>query len=383
MSDIEPSLVSDSMNKWFVTDMFGTNEETRWCIERDSLYLNPKFPDSIDFISQCFPLLPGLVKTYIAIDRLNSTVASDRLTSVEAIDYIIHFDRARPNRGRLYDTIETWRDNMKYIREQAEIFAPDFTLWDKHSREIEALAIDALAESTRVLEENHPPDKRLPKEVIEGIYVRTRLLQDWTRSHLEVVRAQEDYKSWKIQHDAPLQSSQVRKRRGYHVDSATTMVTSTSPSTPFEAPEHYERLSQLQVMARYIQEDLTIWSINLAIYLSCAIIQTVSFSHQASSSTSDSDYLNAIQTTLTQLLSVVMTYILTIRNAGDHHLGIRYRLWLILASILPVVALSIFKWHARMGALITFLCTAVTGVLQVLLAVDMKRSHDLPKARGS
>lgn len=97
---------------------------------------------------------------------------------------------------------------MKYIREQAEIFAPDFTLWDKHSREIEALAIDALAESTRVLEENHPPDKRLPKEVIEGIYVRTRLLQDWTKSHLEVVRAQEDYKSWKIQHDAPLQSSQ-------------------------------------------------------------------------------------------------------------------------------------------------------------------------------
>lgn len=78
-----------------------------------------------------------------------------------------------------------------------------------------------------------------------------------------------------------------------------------------------------------------------------------------------------------------MTYVLTIRNAGDHHLGIRYRFWFILACILPVVALGIFKWHARMSALITFLSTAVTGVLQVLLAVDMKRSHDLPKVRGN
>lgn len=148
------------------------------------------------------------MKTYIAIDRLNSVVASDLLTSVEAIDYIIHYDRARPIRGRPYDTIEAWRDHMKYIHEQAEIFAPDFTLWDKHSREIEALAIDALAESQRVLEENHPPDKRLPKGVIEGIYLRTRMLQDWTKLHLDEVRDQEDYKIWKMQQEAPTQSSQ-------------------------------------------------------------------------------------------------------------------------------------------------------------------------------
>lgn len=78
-----------------------------------------------------------------------------------------------------------------------------------------------------------------------------------------------------------------------------------------------------------------------------------------------------------------MTYILTVRNHSDDHLGIRYRLWFILACILPVVALSVFKWYAGISALVTFLTTAVTGTLQVLLAVDMKRSHDLPKARGS
>lgn len=31
------------------------------------------------------------------------------------------------------------------------------------------------------------------------------------------------------------------------------MAPSTVPSTPFEMPEHYERLSKLQLMARYIQ----------------------------------------------------------------------------------------------------------------------------------
>lgn len=148
------------------------------------------------------------MKTYVAIDRLNSTEASDCLTSVEAMDYIIHFDRVTQATDRPYDTIQTWRDNMKYIEEQADIFAPDFTQWDKHTREIETLATNALTESKRVLEEYHPADKRLPNEVIQGIYVRTRLLQNWTKSHLEVVRAQEDYKRWKIQQDAPPQSSQ-------------------------------------------------------------------------------------------------------------------------------------------------------------------------------
>ena len=148
------------------------------------------------------------MKTYVAIDRLNSTETSDFSTSVEAIDYIIHFDHVFVARGRSYDTIESWRDYMKYIQRQADIFAPDFTQWDKHTREIERLANDALTESKRVLEEHNRPEKRLPKEVVEGIYVRTGLLQRWTKLHLEAVRAQEDYKRWKKQQDAPPQSSQ-------------------------------------------------------------------------------------------------------------------------------------------------------------------------------
>ena len=107
-------------------------------------------------------------------------------------------------------------------------------------------------------------------------------------------------------------------------------------------------------------------------------MQAISFSRQTPSNLSASDYLNAIQTTLTQLLSVLMTYILTIRNASDYPLGMRYRLWFVLAFILPVVAFSVFKWYAGMSALVTFLGTAVTGFLQVLLAVDMKRSKILP-----
>lgn len=78
-----------------------------------------------------------------------------------------------------------------------------------------------------------------------------------------------------------------------------------------------------------------------------------------------------------------MTHILTIRNSRDYHLGMHYRLWIVLACILPVVAISIFKWHIEMSALVMFLSTAVTGFLQVILAVHMKRSYDLPKAWGS
>jgi hypothetical protein len=155
------------------------------------------------------------VKTYVAIDRLNSTETSNCSTSVEAIDYIINFDRTWMvrGRGRNYDTIESWRDYMQYIQKQADIFAPDFAQWDKHTREIERLANDALTESKGVLEEHNRPEKRLPKEVIEGIYARTGLLQRWTKGHLEVVRAQEDYKRWKKQQDAPPQSLQSMSHR--------------------------------------------------------------------------------------------------------------------------------------------------------------------------
>ncbi|KFY34726.1 hypothetical protein V494_06528 [Pseudogymnoascus sp. VKM F-4513 (FW-928)] len=373
MADPEPSLVSDPMNKWFRARKF-KGPDKRLFIWWNSLILNPDYPDCVESIGRSFPLLPALVKTYVAIDRLNSTEGSNCSTSVEAIDYIIHFNRLSESRIKDCDTIDSWRDYMVYIQKQAD-FAPDFAQWDKHTREIERLANDALAKSKKVLEEHNPPEKRLPHEVVQGIYARTGLLQRWTKSHLEVVRAREDYKIWKIQQDAPLQSSQMRKRRGYHIDSTTTLAL---PTTLLEAPEHYGRSSKLQVIRHYLKEDLTIWSINLGIYLSCAIIQAISFSYQTPSNPSASDYLNTIQTTLTQLLSVLMTYVLTIRNPSGYHRGIRYRLWFVVACILPVVAFSIFKWYAGMSALVAFLGTAVTGFLQVLLAVDMKRPKALP-----
>ncbi|KIM94137.1 hypothetical protein OIDMADRAFT_184538 [Oidiodendron maius Zn] len=178
--------------------------------------------------------------------------------------------------------------------------------------------------------------------------------------------------------DPTRRPSTVLTERGYHVDSAATMIPLTTASRPLETSEHHELLSTFQLMGRYLQEDLTIWSINLAIYVSCTIIQAISFSNQTPFNLSASDYLNAIQTTLTQLLSVLMTYILTIRNARDHHLGMRYQCWLALACILPAVAFCVFKWYAGMSALLAFLGTVVTGFLQVLLAVDMKRSKVLP-----
>ncbi|TVY41667.1 hypothetical protein LSUB1_G001978 [Lachnellula subtilissima] len=253
MSDPKPSPVADPMNKWFDAKYFSGPEDKRWYINRDTFRLNTKFPDSIDFINRSFPLLPALVETYVAIDRLNSTETSDCSTSVEAIDYIIHYDRAY--RGD-YSKIESWWEYMKEIEKNSNAFAPDFAQWDKYTREIERLANDAITMSKKVLEEYHRPEKRLPNEVEDGIYARTAQLQRWTKWHLEVVRAQEDYKSWKMQQDAPPQSSRMRKRRGYYADSAAAINLSTTPSIPLENSEHYERLSQLQVMGRCLQVSI-------------------------------------------------------------------------------------------------------------------------------
>jgi hypothetical protein len=55
-----------------------------------------------------------------------------------------------------------------------------------------------------------------------------------------------------------------------------------------------------------------------------------------------------------------------------------YWLWFVLAFILLVMAFSVFKWYTGMSVLVMFLGTAVTGFLQVLLAIDIKRSKVLP-----
>lgn len=73
-----------------------------------------------------------------------------------------------------------------------------------------------------------------------------------------------------------------------------------------------------------------------------------------------------------------MTYVLTIRNTTDQNLGMRYHGWFIVAGILPVIALGVLRWHPGISGLLGFLGSAVTGFLQVLLAVDMKRARFLP-----
>jgi hypothetical protein len=136
-------------------------------------------------------LLPQLVAAYIEIDRLNSTKKEKCSNSVEAVDYIVKFDQCEivnGNRPReVVDTIASWRSYMNYVGKQV-IFAPDFTQWDKHTREIEGLAEIALNESKRVLEEHNRPEKRLPEEVLEGIYARIGLLQRWIKMSLQPVR---------------------------------------------------------------------------------------------------------------------------------------------------------------------------------------------------
>ena len=97
---------------------------------------------------------------------------------------------------------------MDYVHRHVDNFAPDFTQWDENTREIERLANDAMAESKRVFKEHNPPEKRLPKEVENGIFARTGLLQRWKGAHLETVRARDDYKKWKAEKDALLQSPQ-------------------------------------------------------------------------------------------------------------------------------------------------------------------------------
>lgn len=53
LSDMKPAFVSDPTRKWFRAGIFYGLKEARWSINGQVLYLNPKFPDSIDFINQC------------------------------------------------------------------------------------------------------------------------------------------------------------------------------------------------------------------------------------------------------------------------------------------------------------------------------------------
>lgn len=54
MSDIEPFLVSDPMNKWFVEDgdYYTPDGPSRWSIKRNLIFLNPDFPNSIEHLDR-------------------------------------------------------------------------------------------------------------------------------------------------------------------------------------------------------------------------------------------------------------------------------------------------------------------------------------------
>jgi predicted CDP-diglyceride synthetase/phosphatidate cytidylyltransferase len=122
--------------------------------------------------------------------------------------------------------------------------------------------------------------------------------------------------------------------------------------------------------------------LNLSVYLSCAIIQAISFSQLLGSPAqpSTSTYLNALQSTLTQILSAIMTYVLTRHSASSptDPLGKRYRAWFVLAWLLPVVSFAVLRWSQGISTLLSFVGSAVTGFLQVVLVVDMRGPKVLP-----
>lgn len=53
MSDTSPK-VSDPMNKWFNADgdFYTPNGSSRWSIKKNWIFLNPEFPDSIEYLDQ-------------------------------------------------------------------------------------------------------------------------------------------------------------------------------------------------------------------------------------------------------------------------------------------------------------------------------------------
>jgi hypothetical protein len=125
--------------------------------------------------------------------------------------YIIRFRDPRPERGQKFSMIESWGVYMESLA-RLVTFAPDFTQWDEDSREMEALAVDAIAASKRVIKEHKRPGSQLPKEVVDSIYQRTDLLKNWMVLDLEQVRSRPDYKKWKAEQDAPPPTSQCMPR---------------------------------------------------------------------------------------------------------------------------------------------------------------------------
>jgi hypothetical protein len=142
-----------------------------------------------------FPLLKDLADAYTAIDALALPVVSHCLGFMDAYEYILNFSMTNI-KGIQVGTIDSWSDYMTYTQKKL-IFAPNFSQWDKYTREIEIVARAAIEKSDKVLDAYNAPRRRLDDRVQEGIYARVRLLKSWINNGLEPTRSQDNYKEWK------------------------------------------------------------------------------------------------------------------------------------------------------------------------------------------
>jgi hypothetical protein len=52
----------------------------------------------------------------------------------------------------------------------------------------------------------------------------------------------------------------------------------------------------------------------------------------------------------------------------------RFRVWVIIASILPIAAIVVLRWNVGMSGLLSFIGTVVNGCLQITLAIGIKET---------
>src|SRR5450755_2183714 len=97
-----------------------------------------------------------------------------------------------------------------------------------------------------------------------------------------------------------------------------------------------------------------IWTVNIVIYIACAITQSQSYSLRSSTS-SNADVLNNLQYSLSQLLSVYMVYILFNCDSPTSKLKSPYYFWFALASLLPIIASATYGAHPDISALLSYL----------------------------
>jgi hypothetical protein len=116
-------------------------------------------------------------------------------------------------------------------------------------------------------------------------------------------------------------------------------------------------------------------------YTASAIIQTQSYSLQSANS-SRSTVLDSLQIFLTQILSVYMLHTLFTRQSPASSLGWGHYVWFSVASLLPVTALATQSIRPGISALMSYLGTAITGFLQVLLVVSLGERPESEGASG-